>query len=906
MKITLCIRQSLILIFLLFSYCLVGQTIKGTVIDEEGKGIPFVNVIEKGTTNGTTTDEQGVFSLKVKKSPAKIIFSSLGFATIEKIVTSGKSVIVTLKEDNVLEEIVLTGNRSKPRTILDSPVPIDNVGVAELRETGQTNIDQMLTYAIPSYNATNQTISDATAHFDPADLRGLGPSRTLVLVNGKRKNQSALVYVNDTPGKGEVGTDMKSIPTAAIERVEVLRDGASAQYGSDAVAGVVNIILKKKVKHTEVNVNGGITKEGDGLNYGADVNHTFTFSDKGFVNATISGYHQNYTNRKANPGKDVLLGNAWVRIFKKEFADGNITQGQLDEGLVFAQTITNGTHPWIQENPNLGMIIGQPEMTKGDVFINSEFSFNKYIKLYASGGVNIRKGKSFALYRTPYWPGISLDGSNNPLYNGVGKYQGFQPTFETDIQDLLFTLGSRFQLGGFDADVSATYGGNSVDYTVGNSINTTLGANSPTSFNTGGYGFSNIVGNFDVSRSFGTVSLGLGIEGRQERFEVTAGQKESYEGKGTQSFPGLRPSNSLDENRTNIGAYASLDWDVSKKFLIGGAVRYENYSDFGGNTSWKINSRYKINEVGVLRASYSTGFRAPSLHQVYLSNKQTLLLNNGTIGEEGTFKNTDSVIKDLGVKELFAETSKNFSAGLTVKAFQNFTISLDYYNVRVNDRILFSGKISEKDDNGNVNTAVKKILDDNGVGNLKFFINAFNTITQGFDYTMRYRNIPLWSGKLGLNASLNVNKTDLDGEVFTPKNLVNYKNKIFDRKEQSRVTTARPNTKFLYGANYKVKKFNASINNTYFGEVTWQHASDPEKDQIFSGKTITDVSLGYKFSKMIAANITVNNVFDVYPDEIDGKGDAGTTLGGRFKYPWEVNQFGFNGMTFKAGLTFKF
>lgn len=888
----------------LFSGFIYGQAIKGKVTDESGLPMPFVNVLEKDTANGVSTDEQGEFVLNVKKMPATLVFSSVGFSTLEKTLYNVSYVTVVLKEDNVLDEVVLTGNRSKPRTILDSAVPIDNVSVQELQATGQTNIDQMLTYTVPSYNSSNQTISDATAHFDPADLRGLGPSRTLVLVNGKRKNQSALVYVNDTPGKGEVGVDMKSIPTAAIERVEVLRDGASAQYGSDAVAGVVNIILKKNIDFTQVNINSGVTKEGDGFNAAADVNHTFTFGEGGFVNTTLGLSYQEITNRAGRPGSDVLFGETWKGIFQDEFDKGNITQAELDAGFAFANTLSNGTHPWIQDNPDLRMTIGQPEMKKGDLFVNAEYPLNENTKLYAFGGFNIRQGKSFALYRAPYWPGISFDGSNNPLHNG-GEYQGFQPTFETDIQDILFTAGSKFKLGDFDADLSASFGRNSVDYTIGNSINTSLGANSPTSFDAGAYAFSNIIGNFDVSRSFGDVSMGVGVEGRQERFEVIAGEEASYTGSGAQSFPGLQPGNALNETRTNIGAYGTLDWDISEDFLIGGAIRYENYSDFGGNTSWKINSRYKIGEAGVIRASYSTGFRAPSLHQVYLSNVQTLV-SGGTISNQGTFNNISPVIQDLGVDPLFAETSKNISAGITVKASNDFTISLDYYNVRVDDRVVFSGEIGGTDDNGNPNATVQQILDDNSVTSIKFFINAADTKTEGFDYTMRYKNIDFAAGKLGLNLALNINRTKLEGDVKTPTNLANYKNAIFNRKEQSRIISARPNTKFLFGADYKYKRFTAYLNNTYFGEVTWQHATDPGKDQTFSGKVITDLSLGYKFSDMISFNAQVNNLFDVYPDAIDTKGDFVTDLGGRFKYPWEVNQFGFNGMTFKAGLTFKF
>lgn len=860
----------LITVFALICFAnAIGQTVKGKVTDEKGEGLPFINVVEKGTTNGVNTDDNGNFKIDVKKMPTTLVFSSLGFATVEKNVNSASELNVMMKEDNAaLDEVVLTGNRSKPRTILDSAVPIDNVGVRELQATGQTNIDQMLTYTVPSYNSTNQTISDATAHFDPADLRGLGPSRTLVLVNGKRKNQSALVYVNDTPGKGEVGTDMKSIPTAAIERVEILRDGASAQYGSDAVAGVVNIILKKNIDFTQVNLNSGVTSRGDGFNADADVNHTITFNNGGFLNATLGVGYQDYTNRAGTPGKDDLFG------------------------------VNN---QWTKDNPTLGMIVGQPEMKKGDIYLNTEFPLNENTTLYAFGGFDLRKGKSFALYRPPYW--ITDDFG---LLTPAGEaYNGFQPTFETDIKDILFTAGGKFKLGEFNADLSGTYGGNSVDYTIGNTINPSLGANSPTSFDAGAYAFSNIIGNFDVNRSFGEVSVGAGVEARQERFEVTAGQEESYIDGGAQSFPGLQPSNALDETRTNVGVYGTLDWDVNDKFLIGGAVRYENYSDFGGNTSWKVNSRYKLGEAGVLRASYSTGFRAPSLHQVYLSNVQTLV-SGGTISNQGTFNNVSQVIQDLGVAPLFAETSKNISAGVTVKASNNFTISLDYYNVRVDNRVLFTGEISGTDDNGNPNAVVQQILDDNKVTSIKFFINAVNTITQGFDYTMRYKNIDFASGKLGINLALNVNKTALDGDVKTPSKLDGYKDKIFNRKEQSRITSARPNMKFLFGGDYKIGNFSLNLNNTYFGEVTWQHASDPSKDQTFTGKIVTDLSVGYEFSKAISFRAQVNNLFDVFPDEIDPKGDPVTDLGGRFRYPWEVNQFGFNGTSFKAGLTFKF
>jgi len=857
-----------------------GQSISGKVTDQNGANLPFVNVIEKGTTNGVTTSETGEFTISVKGLPVTLVISSIGFSTIEKEITSTAYVTFVIKEDNLsLDEVVITGNRAKPRTILDSPVPIDNISSKELQATGQTTIDHMLTYKIPSYNASSQTISDATAHFDPADLRGLGPSRTLVLVNGKRKNQSALVYVNDTPGKGEVGTDMKSIPTAAIERIEVLRDGASSQYGSDAVAGVINIILKKNVSFTEANFSTGITSKGDGFNVAADINSTVSLPNDGFMNLTVGLSHQDYTDRAGEPGGDGLFG---------------VIFGDDD--------ILNGTHPWLVENPDMGMTVGQPKMQKADVFVNAEMPFkNGAGNFYLFGGVNIRKGQSFALYRTPYW----VPDPHNLLHDAGTAYEGFQPTFETDISDNLLGAGMKFELLGFNADLSVTYGGNSVDYTIGNTLNPSLGADSPTVFDAGGYAFSNILTNFDINKSNGEFSYGFGIEARQERFKVIAGEEDSYTGGGAQSFPGLQPGNALNETRTNVGAYGLVDWDISDDFLIGGSVRYENFSDFGSNVSWKVNSRYKFTDNIVVRGSYSTGFRAPSLHQIYLSNVQTLV-SGGTISNQGTFNNVDPVIKDLGVASLFAETSKNMSGGLTVKASRNFSLSLDFYEVRINDRVLFTGEIGATDDDGVVNTAVETILNDNSVTSIKFFINGVNTVTKGMDFVMNYNNIAVGDGKLAFNLGMNLNNTDLDGEVTTPTSLANYKNKIFNRKEQARLTDARPKTKVLFGTSYSRNKFNMALNNTYFGEVTWQHASDPGKDQVFAGKTVTDLSFGYKISEKIAATVIVNNLFDVYPDAIDTKGDFVTDLGGRFKYPWEVNQFGFNGTSVKAGLTFTF
>lgn len=851
-----------------------SQTIKGVVTDDNGQALPFSNVIDKSTSSGVTTDANGKFEIKVKALPATLIAKYVGYQN-KSIEVADESTVVTfaLAPNNSLDEVVVTGNRAKTRTVLSSAVPIDKLYAEDLKSSGQVTFDKMLAYKIPSFNSSTQAVSDATAHFDPADLRGLGPSRTLVLVNGKRKNQSALVYINDTPGKGEVGTDMKSIPFSAIERVEVLRDGASSQYGSDAIAGVVNIILKKQTNFTEVSLTSGITSKGDGFNFGADLNSGFKIAEKGFVNFNLSYLDQNKTNRAGKPGRDGLFG---VEANDPMWGD------------------------YLKNNPDLGMNIGQPDTKMGALVVNAEYPLSDKTTLYAFGDINIRKGTSFALNRTPYWASDPF----NLLHDAGTTYTGYQPTFNTDIFDNLGSIGLRTSILGFSSDFSLTTGSNKVDYTVGSTWNPILGADSPTEFNVGGYTFSQLVGNADFSRSFDKVTFGFGTELRKETYEGRAGQEESYVGEGSISFPGLRPSNAFKKSRNNVGVYTTLDYDVTDAFLIGGSLRYENYSDFGNNFSWKVNSRYKLNNDITVRASFSTGFRAPSLHQIYLSNIQTIVTTDG-VANEVTFNNQDPAIVALGVPKLHAEKSQNISTGITFRAGSNFTASLDFYHIRVNDRVLFTGKI-EKDGDDTTTNPIEEILNANNVSSMKFFINAVSTTTKGVDIVLNYKNLQIGDGKLGLSLASNIADIKINGDIATPAILKENGYVIFDRKEQSRILSARPNTKVLLGANYDFKKATFILNNTYFGEVTWQHATDPGKDQTFSGKILTDLGVAYKITNTISANVMVNNLFNVYPDVIDTKGDVVTDLGGRFKYPWEVNQFGFNGTTFTAGLNFKF
>ncbi|NNL49155.1 MAG: TonB-dependent receptor plug domain-containing protein, partial [Acidimicrobiia bacterium] len=512
-----------------------GQVdVSGQVTDAKtGEALPGVNVTVKGTTTGTATDLSGNYNLTVPSVPAVLQFSFVGYVQAEVNVVQSSSVInVELEQDIAfLSDVVVVGSRFNPRSEFDSPVPIDNLPVEELESTGQFTLDQMMTFKVPSYNATQQTVSDATALFNPADLRGLGPSRTLILINGKRKNASSLVYINDTPGKGEVGVDMQSIPAAAVERIEVLRDGASAQYGSDAIAGVINIVLKDDVGKTTVNTFSGVTSEGDGFNLGFDANSGFNIFGNGYVNVTTGYRWQDRTNRAGEPGRDDLFG---------------VNPQDNPEFAAF-----------FRENPDLSMLVGMPRMATFDVFFNSGIPLAGGGTLYSFGGITYRDGESYALHRTPYWIPDPFFIHHNP----GGTYSGFHPTFETDVYDRTLGAGVRSTIEGWDVDVSATFGSNTVDYTVDESLNTDLGNLSPTTFNVGGYEFSNIVGNLDVFRAFGDFKIGFGSEFRTENFIAKAGEEDSYFGSGTQSFPGVQPRNEVDKIRSNIGAYADVEYD---------------------------------------------------------------------------------------------------------------------------------------------------------------------------------------------------------------------------------------------------------------------------------------------------------------------------------------------------------
>ena len=904
-------KITLLLFTVLCSSLMWSQSqISGTIVDSSNQPLPGANILEKGTSNGTNSDFNGAFNLTVKDG-ATLVISFAGFETQEIAVNGVSKFAIILKEGLQLDEIVITGNRIKPRTILDSPVPIDNINVKELQQSGKPTLDRMLTFKVPSFNSQNQAISDATAHYDPADLRGLGPSRTLVLVNGKRKNQSAQVYLNRTPGKGEVGVDLKSIPTAAIERVEVLRDGASAIYGSDAIAGVMNIILKKDVEYSTFSTKAGITSQKDGFNFSSDFNTAFNFGEGGFINLTLGYYKQNITNRAGLVPSSDLPNNPSTRDIA-----------------------------WLAANPRAGMTVGQPEMEKKDIFINAEHPLGEKSTLYTFNGFTTRDGKSFAYYRAPYWRNDVANA--NFLTGNPNDFVGYQPTFETKINDYINTVGARFPIAeGWNADASVTYGANEVDVTVNNSVNRQYLADhgtSPRSFNTGGYRFTNVVGNFDVTSQLSEkLGLALGLEYKEESYRAFEGDPTSYYLSSnpvviasgipgnSDSFAGIKPEEAGKWARNNFAAYTQLDYDITEDLLFGIAGRYEDFSDAGSNFSWKVNGRYKLGEKGAIRASYSTGFRAPTLHQTHITLSQYIIVAGSSEPLlQGTLANNNPAVQALGIPALTHEISKNLSAGATYKFDRNFSASLDFYQIKVDDRVLFSSQIGSDSDNSTTNP-VEQILQDNNVTAVQVFINAGDTKTTGADFILNYRNINIGeNGKLHASLATNFNETTISG-IATPKAIADAGYNLFDRQEKGLITNSRPKSKMILGLNYVSDKWNISLNNTRFGEVTvtapsggfdsngvelikvinYPNTGDRAKDQVLTAKISTDLGFVYNLTKRIDLNANINNIFDVYPDVT--KVSTGTAqAGSRFVYSSEVQQLGQLGTNFSVGLNFEF
>lgn len=865
---------------LLFALTLLGAQaqkalLRGHIQDADKNPIIGANVSTSTGTVGTVTNNDGNWSMVVSPGEYKLNFSYVGYVsqTVSINATEGINelpVIILMETEISLEDVVVVGSRNSPRSMTSTPLPIDVLDNKELLSTGQNTFDKTLQYRVPSFNVVQTPVNDATSLLDPYEIRNLGPSRTLILINGKRKNLSSLLNIQTSPARGETGSDISAIPVDAIKRVEILRDGASAQYGSDAIAGVMNIILKDNAEGGNISLRTGITGEGDGGMIGVALNNGTSLGKNGFLNYTIDLSKTNEARRSGVVS-----------------ADGEASDFEADYDEVKA---------YLAKYPDARNHNSSPSVAAAKFEINGGSQLTSQTNLYANAAYVYKKVNSNANFRTPYWRTLADYPYLKDFFpNGPnGEYIGYQPTFDGDLTDYNGTIGLRHINNGWTTDASLTTGGNQQLYTVYNSQNRNdtknpdgtnkYRENSPIVFRPGGESFQHIVGNLDISKKLNkTFSVALGSEFRSENYEIKPGDAASYEDGGADSYAGNDIRNSGKFNRYNFGAYGDLSIDLSKAFLINGTVRHENYSDFGNATVWKASSRYLLwNDKATLRASYSTGFRAPTLHQIYFQKAQYTFVPGSGIQVSGLINNVSREARLLGLASLNPEKSKNITVGLGLRPVQSLNITLDYYYIDIRDRIVLSTEITPTDSG---NTKLDQVLMEGNLTSVSFFANALNTYTSGLDLVMNYRGLNLGSGKLNLNLAGNY--VLANDKYFVDKNANKYVNnpKIIEDAGQSVVNktqehlyfTSRPEYKAIVGIDYEIGSWLFTLNNTLFGPVTFKQAGiDEDLYTRFLPKVVTDLGIGYQFNKRWTVNVNVNNLLNILPEwEFKAENQAG-------------------------------
>ncbi len=880
-------------------------TIIGKVLEVESQeALPGANVSIVGTMRGSSANSDGEFSMSMAPGTYKVMATFIGYSSEEKEVrvVAGEEVTVnfSLAESPVEfgESLVVLGSRSA-RTAVETPVPVDIISAKAIQQSPSLEVNEALAQLAPSFNASHQTISDGTDHVDPASLRGLGPDQVLVLINGKRRHQSALVNVNGTFGRGTVGTDLNAIPKAAIERIEVLRDGAAAQYGSDAIAGVINIVLKEQTNQIDVDATSGVTGEGDGEQVAVNANYGFSIGDRGFFNVTGEYLDRNRTNRSG----------AWT---------GDIFSGISGEQATNAELARRGL-----TRQDFSMKTGQGNGTIGMAFFNMGYQLNDNAEFYANGGASHRNGAATGFFRLP----------NSEARVVPEIYpNGFLPEIHTEIADRSITAGLRGTKDGWDIDLSVTHGSNSFQFNIENTNNASMGTSSPISFDAGRLKFNQTTGNLDIVRpveisGINSLSINMGGEFRIENYQIIAGEDASWmlgnggdrpgidfdttstgqpKAAGSQVFPGFQPSNEVNRFRNSISGYAGIEAQLTDQLMVDAGGRYEDYNDFGQRVIGKIAARFEAIDNFALRGAVSSGFRAPSLHQSWFNNVSTQFVDvNGSLQPKQvlTANNKSSVAKAFGIPNLKEETSINVSAGFTARPHPKLSLTADFYSISINDRIVLTSRFRDSDPN------FAKILAPfaaAGVSQAQFFSNAVDTDTKGVDVVTAYFT-PLGRGKLDVSLSANFTDTNV-GKVNVPQTAIDaftaanghspnteerqqIANTFFNREEFNRLETALPKQKGTLSARYSQGRVSFGTRATYYGKIHYR-PTNPANDETFGAKMLFDFDVSYDLLNGTTLTVGGNNAFNTFPDE---QSKAGNRSGERFIYSRRVSQFGTNG-----------
>jgi iron complex outermembrane receptor protein len=826
----------------------------------------------------TVTGPDGTYRLEVPAGPHELVVSALGFAPARARVEVGAGATVTqnvalTQQAQALEGVVAVGTRRPGRTATDAPVPVDVLTAQDIQATGLTETAQILQRLAPSVNFPRASVSDGTDHVRPATLRGLAPDQVLVLVNGKRRHNSALVNVNGSVGRGSTAVDLNALPASAIERIEILRDGAAAQYGSDAIAGVINIVLKSGARR-EAMASLGQTTRGDGEVIQLAATGAQDVGENGFVSVSAEFRDRGQTNRS--------LPDTRQQYFAGDPRNSN-------------RAIVNHRQ-------------GDSDSRDIGGFLNAALPLAPWAQLYAFGGISRRDGEAAGFFRR----------ANDARTLRSLHPDGYLPLISTDIVDGSGALGVRGTLAGFHFDLSGVHGRNSFAFNVLNSNNVSLGNASPTDFYAGTLKFDQTTANLDFSRALAiglpeSVNVAFGAEYRRDGYGIDAGDEASWKNGGVpildgpsagqvaavgaQVFPGFRPTDAKDVSRHNTAAYLDIEITPVRNVLIELAGRVEDYSDFGTTRDGKLAVRIEPAHGFALRGAIGTGFRAPSLGQSYFSSTATnFLVINGvnTPVDVRTFPAGSPEAAVLGAKPLQPEESVNYSAGIAWEPRRDLSFTVDAYQIDIDDRIVFSENFT--------GAAIQQLFIAAGFAGVtggRFFTNAIDTRTKGIDVVLQYSR-RLGQGMLRFTGGANATKTKvLTDPVVTPPQLTGLGEVLFGRVERGRLEKGQPRSSINLALNYALERLTVNLNNRRFGSVsvfgTAPVGSATNTDQTFGAKWITDLDVTYRATRRVSVSVGANNVLGVYPDEnFRSPTGADNSNAGIFPYN-QVSPFGFNG-----------
>ena len=827
-----------------------------------------------------------------------------------------------------LKEIVVIGSRIEGRSITDSPVPVDLIKQEDMRNTGQLEVGRAIQRLIPSFNFSSSSISDGTDSVRPATLRGMGPDQVLVLLNGKRRHGSALIHVNRSVGRGTAGTDMNAIPMGAIKRIEVLRDGASAQYGSDAIAGVINVILKDD-DEGGFRTNYGTTYKGDGDQFVASLDKGFRIGEDGTLHTTFEYRNRQRTNRAGLFGIPNYPGTTCTLSDSHCASGASWKQAALDTYGGDAKVITHDPGDKERNFNRRNFRVGDADSEQFSGALNFDKSLGKGLEFYSFADVSRRANESGG-----FWRQGNSDKDNPPFGNPpVRVYpDGFLPLIHSTIWDYSFGAGVVKEFNnGLRADLGVVHGGNTFNFNISNSHNASwIAANQQpgaTSADAGDLELYLTTVNLDFSLPIPDKNMNLawGAAYRRDNYQIQAGEEYSYADydgpgggdAGIEVFTGFKSENEVNESRHAISFYTDAEMFVDNlgvfdQVMVSPAVRYEHYSDFGHTINGKLATKLDFSRALAVRGSLSSGFRAPSMQQLYFNNISTQFVTGQAESiQVGTFRNDSAVAKAIGIPELKQEIATNLSVGLVYQPTSSFTLTADVYRIEVKDRIILSGFLKPTDPA--LSDSVIAALNNAGAGSAQFFMNAADTETRGGEIVASW-NVPFIDrGNLDLNFLGALMQTQIR-DVKLPAGLPS---SLFDDRERSIIEEWQPRSRFTLSGLYQLDQLSASVMVHRYGSYTVSGDGNNPPKQKFDPQYVTDVQLSYNFGPFGILKLGANNLFDVTPDEdtIDGA-RGGTIIDSQsnlivdstdvFTYSRRSAPFGFNGGFYYAAFEYRF